>query len=111
MNKFVLYKILKTRKLFLKLNSNKLIIFELYSKIVVGSFHTNIADATELGDIMENCKRLWSFFVQNSSVEFARRETNIVAHCLTKLPIYNACSQSFSDIPNCIEHLIYNNMN
>lgn len=36
-------------------------IFELDSKIVIDSFHTNKADVTELRDMIEDCRRLWLF--------------------------------------------------
>ncbi|GAU50345.1 hypothetical protein TSUD_409300 [Trifolium subterraneum] len=50
--------------------------FELDSKIVVDSFHSNKCDVTELGDIISHCKRLFSTYYKNSSVEFIKRQAN-----------------------------------
>ncbi|XP_045822393.1 uncharacterized protein LOC123915300 [Trifolium pratense] len=84
--------------------------FELDSKIVVDSFHSNKCDATELGDIISHCKQLFSNYYNNSSVEFIRRQANEVAHSLAKAATYAASPRILVDIPNCIEHLLINEM-
>ncbi|XP_045794003.1 uncharacterized protein LOC123888879 [Trifolium pratense] len=84
--------------------------FELDSKIVVDSFHSNKCDATELGDIISHCKQLISNYYNNSSVEFIRRQANEVAHSLAKAATYTVSPRILVDIPHCIEHLLINEM-
>jgi hypothetical protein len=84
--------------------------FELDSKLVVDNFHSNKQDVTEFGEIIAHCRRLFSLFYNNSSVEFTRRQANEVAHRLSKAATYVASPQTLVDIPNCIEHLLINEM-
>jgi ribonuclease HI len=84
--------------------------FELDSKLVIDGFHSNNHDATEFGEIISHCKRLYSSFYVNSSVEFIRRQANEVAHSLAKAATYIASPQVLVDIPNCIEHILINEM-
>jgi hypothetical protein len=58
--------------------------FELDAKRVVDSFKSQNSDATEFGNIINNCKTLFSNFYENSSVEFMQRQANEVAHNLAK---------------------------
>jgi hypothetical protein len=58
--------------------------FELDSKIVVDSFFSSNSDSTEFGDIIKNCRTLFTDLYINSSVEFIRRQTNEVVHSLAK---------------------------
>jgi ribonuclease HI len=44
--------------------------FELDSKLVVDSLHSNKHEASEFSDIIVYCKRLFSLFYSNFSVEF-----------------------------------------
>jgi hypothetical protein len=84
--------------------------FELDSKVVVEKFHSNKIDDTELGDIMSHCKRLFSTYYNNSSVEFVRRQANDVAHRLAKAASCKASPQIRVEIPYCIEHTFINDM-
>jgi ribonuclease HI len=84
--------------------------FELDSKLVIDGFHSNNHDATEFGEIISHCKRLYRSFYVNSSVEFIRRQANEVAHSLAKAATYIASPQVLVDIPNYIEHILINEM-
>ena len=84
--------------------------FELDSKRVVDSFHSSKRDFTEFGVIVEHCKSIFSTYYRNSSVEFVRRQTNEVAHKLAKAATLSASFQILVDIPNCIEHILINEM-
>jgi ribonuclease HI len=84
--------------------------FELDSKVVVEKFHSNKIDDTELGGIMSHCKRLFSTYYNNSSVEFVRRQANEVAHRLAKVASCKASPQIMVEIPYCIEHTLINDM-
>jgi hypothetical protein len=82
--------------------------FELDSEIVVDNFHSKKHDAIEFGEIIAHCRRLFSSYYYNFSVEFIRRQTNEVAHSLAKTVIYVASSQTLVDILHCIKHLLIN---
>jgi hypothetical protein len=84
--------------------------FELDSKLVIDGFHSNNHDATEFGEIISHCKRLYRSFYVNSSVEFIRRQANEVAHSLAKAATYVATPQTLVNIPHCIEHSLINEM-
>jgi ribonuclease HI len=84
--------------------------FELDSKRVVDSFHSSNQDFTEFGVILNQCKLMFSNFYSNSSVEFVRRQANEVAHNLAKAATLSASFQILVDVPNCIEHLLINEM-
>jgi hypothetical protein len=57
-----------------------------------------------------HCKSLFSQFYNNSRVEFVRRQSNEVAHSLSKAAIYLASPQILVDIPHCVEHFLINEM-
>jgi ribonuclease HI len=84
--------------------------FELDAKRVVDSFKSQNSDATEFGNIINNCKTLLSNLYENSSVEFVRRQANEVAHNLAKAALLSASSQLLVTIPHCIEHILINEM-
>jgi hypothetical protein len=84
--------------------------FELDSKRVVDSFFSSIADATEFGDIIKNCKSYFCNFYNHSSVEFIRRQANEVSHNLAKVTLFSASSQVLVDIQHCIEYILLNEM-
>jgi ribonuclease HI len=84
--------------------------FELDSKIVMDNFHSKKHDVSEFGEIIAHCKRLFSSFYSNSSVQFIRRQTNEVAHSLAKAATYVATPQTLVNIPHCIEHSLINEM-
>jgi hypothetical protein len=77
---------------------------------VVDSLHSNKLDASEFGDIIAHCRKLFSLFYSNSSVEFIRRQTNEIAHKLSKAATYVASPQILVNIAHCIEHLLINEM-
>jgi hypothetical protein len=58
--------------------------FELDSKLVGDIFNSNNHDISEFGEIIAQCRRFFSLFYNNSSVEFIRRQTNEVAYRLSK---------------------------
>lgn len=84
--------------------------FEMDAKRVVDSINSSYtSDVTEYGNIISNCKALFSQFYENSCVEFVRRQANEVAHSLAKAALSTASSQILVTIPNHIFlFLIYN---
>jgi ribonuclease HI len=84
--------------------------FELDSKRVVDRFHSSSRDLTEFGAIMDHCKFTFSTYYRNSSVEFVRRQANEVAHNLAKAATLSASFQVLVEVPNCIEHILINEM-
>ncbi|XP_024632220.1 uncharacterized protein [Medicago truncatula] len=84
--------------------------FELDAKRVVDSFLSAQHDATEFGSIIHRCKTLFNLFYENSSVEFIRRQANEVAHELAKAASSSASFQILVNIPECIEHILINEM-
>ena len=84
--------------------------FEMDAKRVVDSINYSHTDVTEYGNIISNCKTLFSQFYENSCVEFVRRQANEVAHSLAKAALSSASSQILVTIPNCIEHILFNEM-
>ena len=73
---------------------------------VVDSFKSQNSDANEFGNIIYNCKTLFSNFYENSRVEFVRRQANEVAHSLAKVALLSASSQLLVTILHCIEHIL-----
>jgi hypothetical protein len=86
------------------------IYFELDSNIVVDSFTSNRNDAAKFGNIIHDCKTLFSQIYENSSVEFVRRQTSEVAHELAKTVTLTASFQILVNAQNCIEHILINEM-
>ncbi|WJX93691.1 hypothetical protein P8452_75185 [Trifolium repens] len=84
--------------------------FELDSKRVVDSFHSLAHDYSEFGVLIDHCKSIFSNYYSNSSVEFVRRQANEVAHNLAKAATLSASFQILVDVPNCIEHILINEM-
>jgi hypothetical protein len=84
--------------------------FELDSKIVVDSFFSSKSDSTEFGDIIKNCRSLFTDLYTNSSVEFIRRQANEVAHTLGRAATSLPSLHILVDIPHCIEHILINEM-
>jgi len=89
----------------------KKVICCLDSKGVVDSLNSQVRDDTKLGSILARCRVNLSGFCNNSYVEFSTREANMVAHELAKVAIYNASSHLYFDILDCIDPLIFNEMN
>ena len=82
--------------------------FELDAKKVVDSFSSSSQDVTEFGMIIHNCKTIFEQYYVNSSVEFVRRKTNEVAHTLAREAASSASFQILIEIPDCIEHILSN---
>lgn len=57
-----------------------------------------------------NCKSLFYFLNGNSHVEFARSNTNKVAHSFTGVALLSSSHQDYYDVPTCISELINNEM-
>jgi len=84
--------------------------FELNSKHVVDQFSSPKSDVSEFADIIDNCRALFTQFYVNSSVEFVRRQANEAAHTLAREAALLASFQILVAIPNCIEHILINEM-
>jgi hypothetical protein len=82
--------------------------FELDSKRVVDSFHSLVQNYSEFGVLMDHWKLIFSNYYSNSSVEFVRKHANEVAH--NKTAKLSASFQILIDVPNCIEHILNNEM-
>lgn len=84
--------------------------FELDAKRVVDSFNSQNCDAMEFGNIISHCKSLCINFYENSSVGFVRRQANKAAHMLAKAALLLASFQICVEIPDCIDHMLINEM-
>jgi len=60
--------------------------------------------------IIHNCKTIFEQYYVNSSVEFVRRQANEEAHRLAKMATSLASFQILVEIPDCIEHILINEM-
>lgn len=82
------------------------VLFKMDAKLVVDSLESTMEDRTDFGS--ENVGMFFSF-LKNSSVEFARRYTNMNAHTLNKVAVYNANPRLFFffNFLTCIEALIF----
>jgi hypothetical protein len=60
------------------------VVFELDSKHVVDNFKSNRRDESVPGNIIKYCKNVCYSYFTNSRVEFIMRQSNEVAHVLTK---------------------------
>jgi len=77
---------------------------------VIYSFAANRHDSTKFGAIIKDCKILFSHLYENSSVEFVRRQANEAAHELAKATTLSASFHSLVTPPDCIEHILINEM-
>jgi len=71
------------------------------------SFHSEV---TKYENIIDNCKSLFRQFYENSRVKFVWRQANEVAHSLAKAALSSASSQILIEIPHCIEHILFHEM-
>ena len=55
-------------------------------------------------------RSLFSQFYENSRVKFVQRQANEAAHSLAKAALSSASSQILVNIPNCIVHILFNEM-
>jgi hypothetical protein len=67
-------------------------------------------DASEHGDVINDCKRIYNSLLTNSRVEFIKRQVNEAAHALTRVTTSIANFHLFIDIPTCISNIIDNEM-
>ncbi|KEH41560.1 hypothetical protein MTR_1g052310 [Medicago truncatula] len=81
----------------------------LTQKELADYFNKGCGDVTEFGSIMDSSIQLCSTYLTNSHVEFIRRQTNEVAHALTKGATSSTSFHAFDDIPTYITDLIFNN--
>ncbi|PNX88832.1 cytochrome p450, partial [Trifolium pratense] len=84
--------------------------FVMDAKTVVDQFHNKGIVLTEVGDLLEECKRLFSLYLENSCIEFTKRQANEVAHALAMVSPSLASSNIFIDVPTCIPDLVMNEM-
>jgi hypothetical protein len=84
--------------------------FELDSKNVVTSFHSKHHNASELGDIIQDCVHVYNTYFRNSRIEFIRRQANEVAHVLARVATSLASFHLFIDVPLCIGNIVNNEM-
>lgn len=76
--------------------------FELNSKIAIDSFHSNMVDLIEFGDIMCNYMRIFSPFKKKKKkehrVEFVKRQANEIVYLLTNASTSLASFQIYVNV-------------
>jgi hypothetical protein len=80
--------------------------FELDSQIVVTRFHGKKEDASEFGDVINDCKCIYNSHFTNPRVEFIRRQTNETAKGLARVTTSIASFHLFIDILTYISNII-----
>lgn len=85
-------------------------IFEMDVKYVVDIFNNNQLDLSPFGAILQDCKFLFNSFFPNSTIEFTRRDANVVARNLVWVATCMASPQNFDVCLDCIVGLILNEM-
>ncbi|GAU16454.1 hypothetical protein TSUD_118030 [Trifolium subterraneum] len=83
--------------------------FESDSKVLIEAIHMKRRGNSEFLPIVHYILSLMSSFI-NFEVKFVRRQANLVAHTLARA--VNSCVSfhRFENIPFCIEHLVFNEM-
>jgi hypothetical protein len=84
--------------------------FEVDSKRVADYFNQGNGDFTEFGVIMDSNRHYCSLYLQNSRVEFSKRQVNGVAHELAKAALSESSFRIFYYVSTCINNLISNEM-
>ena len=84
--------------------------FEVDSKRVAYYFNRSNRDITVFGNIMDSNIHYCLSNLENSHVEFIRRQANAVAHELAKASTSLTSFCIFDDIPTCIHDFIFNKM-
>lgn len=64
---------------------------------------------TEFGDLIKQCKNLLDV-KQGITIQFVKRQANMVAHTLARRAAINVWAQSFSTLPSCIALIVFNEM-
>ncbi|GAU30519.1 hypothetical protein TSUD_65290 [Trifolium subterraneum] len=83
--------------------------FESDSKVLVEVIHMQRRGNSEFLSIVHDILSLMSSFI-NFEVKFVRRQANLVAHTLARAANFWASFHRFENIPFCIEHLVFNEM-
>ncbi|GAU36566.1 hypothetical protein TSUD_277720 [Trifolium subterraneum] len=83
--------------------------FESDSKVLIEAIHMQRRGNSEFLSIVHDILSLMSSFI-NFEVNFVRRQANLVAHTLARAANSWASFHRFENIPFCIEHLIFNEM-
>ncbi|GAU16577.1 hypothetical protein TSUD_168090 [Trifolium subterraneum] len=83
--------------------------FESDSKVLIEVIHMQRRGNSEFLSIVHDILSLMSSFI-NFEVKFVRRQTNLVAHTLARAANSWASFHRFENIPVCIEHLVFNEM-
>ncbi|GAU47896.1 hypothetical protein TSUD_25110 [Trifolium subterraneum] len=81
--------------------------FESDSKVLIEAIHMKRRGNSEFLSIVHDILSLMSSFV-NFEVKFVRRQANLVAHTLARAANSWASFHRFENIPFCIEHLVFN---
>jgi hypothetical protein len=84
--------------------------FEVDSKSTRDAIYSGREDISELGNIITASWALLSSKFNNSRVEFATRQANMVAHTLAGEATFHASPVVYFYIPSCIETLIIDEM-
>jgi len=84
--------------------------FEVDSKTTKDAVYLGREDISKLGNIITVSRVLLFSKFNNSRVEFARRQANVVAHTLAGEATFLANPVFYFHIRNCIETLIINDM-
>jgi len=80
------------------------------SKITIDAFNSNRQDVTKFGHIITTCQFFFSSYFTNSRVEFNRRQTNMIVHALAGYATLSASPTIHSDVPDCMNNIIINEM-
>lgn len=80
--------------------------FVVDSKTAVDAFNSNRTDVTKFGHISASCGGLYSSHLTNSSVEFNRRQANVVDYVLASETTLSARPNIYLDVSNCIAFLL-----
>ncbi|GAU48605.1 hypothetical protein TSUD_327170 [Trifolium subterraneum] len=83
--------------------------FESDLKVLIETIHMKRRGNSEFLSIVHDIISLMSSF-KNFEVKFVRRQANLVAHTLARAVNSWASFHRFENIPFCIEHLIFNEM-
>ncbi|GAU32459.1 hypothetical protein TSUD_144680 [Trifolium subterraneum] len=83
--------------------------FESDSKVLIEAIHMQRRGNSEFLSIVHDILILMSSFI-NFEVKFVRRQANLVAHTLARAANSWASFHRYENIPVCIEHLVFNEM-
>jgi hypothetical protein len=84
--------------------------FAMDSKTVVDQFHAKGIVLIEVGDVLKECKHLFSLYFENSRVEYIKRQMNEVTRALTRTIPSLTSFNIFVDVPTYIRYLVMNEM-